>query len=114
VLTAIDINTNTVAGTLNLHTLMGGGMSFGRESLDQATWELVFANRNYDKFLIVNGAAVTGSRGRAPAWNTAEHKIYITTIAWNGHLDAPVGNLGRDGFGRWVREREVEPCRTRG
>jgi hypothetical protein len=94
VLTAVNINTNTVAGTLNLYTLMGDGlMSFGREALNQATGELVFANLQYDKFLIVNGPALTGqlitatsSRGRAPAWNPAEHKLYITTVAWNGYF----------------------------
>jgi len=94
VLTAIDIHTNTVAGTLNLYTLMGsGGMSFGRQALNQATGELAFANVTYDKFLVVNGPALTGqlfevpnSRGYAPAWNPAEHKLYITTIAWNGYF----------------------------
>jgi subtilisin-like proprotein convertase family protein len=94
VLTAVDINTNTVAGTLNLYTVMGDGlMSFGREALNQVTGELIFANIHYDKFLLVNGPAMTGqlitatsSRGRAPAWNPAEHKLYITTVAWNGYF----------------------------
>ncbi len=94
VLTAIDVNTNTVAGSLNLYTLMGtGSMSFGRNALNQVTGELVFANIHYDKFLIVNGPALTGqlitatsSRGYAPAWNPAEHKLYITTAAWNGYF----------------------------
>ena len=94
VLTAVNINTNEVLGSLNLYTLMGdGSMSFGRQALNQTTGEMVFANLHYDKFLIVNGPAMTGllhtvtnSRGRAPAWNPAEHKLYITTIAWNGYF----------------------------
>jgi subtilisin-like proprotein convertase family protein len=94
VLTAIDINTNTVVGTLNLYTLMGSGIiSFGRESLNQVTGELAFGNIHYDRFLIVNGPAMTGqlftltySRGWDLAWNPVEHKLYITTITWGGYF----------------------------
>jgi len=101
-LTAIDIHTNTVVGSLNLDDLMGGGLlSFGRAGLNQVTGELAFGNIHYDKLLLVNGPAMTGvlltpasSRGYGPIWNPVEHKIYITTVTWGGYFiyDADTGS----------------------
>ena len=93
-LTAVNVNTNGVIGTLNLDALAGDGLlSFSRRGINPVTGELFFSNIHYDKFLVVDGLALTGeaisvpgSRGYAGTWNPVENKIYITKIAWNGYF----------------------------
>jgi hypothetical protein len=91
-MTSIDTATNTVVGSLDLYVLMGGGLSGGR-SLNRQTGEWLVTNIHYDKFLVVNGPALTsqlytveGSRGWAGVWNTVENKIVITTVSWMGYF----------------------------
>jgi len=82
-------------GSLNIDDLMGGGsLDFSTDTwLNPVTGELVIGNLNYDKFVVVNGPAMTGevitaadSRGGPGAWNPLENKIYITTVDWNGYF----------------------------
>jgi hypothetical protein len=92
---ALDINSNTIVGSLDVSDIMGSGiMAFsGERALNPVTGELFFANLRYDKFVVVNGPAMTGelisaydSRGYAGTWNPQENKLYITTIDWNGYF----------------------------
>jgi hypothetical protein len=91
-LTAIDVVTGAVVGTLSLRALMGGGsLTLGR--LNPATGELLFTNIHEDKYLVVHGPTMTGAatsaagaRGWAGGWNWTENKVYVTRIAWDGYF----------------------------
>jgi hypothetical protein len=92
---ALDINSNTIVGSLDISDIMGSGIIafVGNRALNPVTGELVFTNLHYDAFVVVNGPAMTGakisvadSRGRGGTWNPQENKIYITTIDWNGYF----------------------------
>ena len=95
-LTAIDINTNTVVGSLDVESLMPNSGLLGFDSgggLNPVTGELVITNLHMDQFAIINGPALTaqvisaaGSRGWTGVWNTTENKVYITTIGWTGYF----------------------------
>jgi len=94
-LTAININTNSIVGSLNIDDLMGGGLlSFDmKRHLNPVTGELFFSNIHYDKFVVVDGPnltgeliSATGSRGWGGTWNPQENKLYITRAAWNGYF----------------------------
>jgi len=94
-LTAIDCTTNGIVGSLNITSLMGLGLLVRSTDtwLNPLTGELVIGNLHYDKFVVVNGPAMTGelisatdSRGWTCAWNPQENKIYIATADWNGYF----------------------------
>ena len=94
-LTAIDVTTNTVAGSLNIESIMNSGI-IGLDpdgGLNPVTGELVLTNLHADEFVVVQGPAMTGSkisatssRGWCGVWNPQENKIYITTISWGGYF----------------------------
>ena len=94
-LTAINCTTNGIVGSLNITALIGSGILVRSTDtwLNPLTGELVIGNIHYDKFVVVNGPAMTGelisatdSRGWTCAWNPQENKIYIATVDWNGYF----------------------------
>jgi hypothetical protein len=95
---AIDVNTNSVVGILNVAGLF---TEFGiidiseKRGLNPVTGELFFTSRHADQFVVVDGPSLTGeliladgSRGWGDeaTWNTHENKIYITSITWGGYF----------------------------
>ena len=91
-LTAIDLTTYDVLGSLDIGAIMGDGLIAGG-GLNPETGEFLYANLHYDKFVIANGPNLTGelisvpgSRGWTGTWNYLENKIYITTITWGGYF----------------------------
>jgi photosystem II stability/assembly factor-like uncharacterized protein len=94
-LTAIDVTSNTVVGSVNVGSLMSMGiLDLDRNGgLNPVTGEIVITNRHADEFAIINGPALTGegiaaqgSRGWTGVWNPAENRVYITTITWGGYF----------------------------
>jgi len=93
--TAIDVHTHAVAGSLNVEALVGSPHS-GLDptgGLNPVTGELLLSNIHEDKFVVVNPATMTGtvieapnSRGWTGIWNWTENKIYITTVTWGGYF----------------------------
>ena len=104
-LTAIDVHTHAVVGSLAVRALVGSPHS-GLDptgGINPVTGELLLTNIHEHKFVLVDPATLAGtvveadnSRGWTGIWNWAEHKVYITTVTWGGYFsyDRDTGTTG--------------------